>query len=95
MPVLLFSSVPGGDNPNIAPDHIQLGVDGGRIPEASNACTGQMVECIYVGTHTRCKIQSGEHLIEATSGTDSPIAFGKGGEVRMHFPPDRIWLLQE
>ena len=86
---------PGQVTLTIRPEHVQLAVDGNPVPETSNACTGQLIECIYVGTHTRCAIQSGEHQIEATSGTDSPIAFGEGGKVRLHFPPDRIWLLEK
>ena len=86
---------PGQVTMTIRPEHVQSGVDGNPAPETSNTCTGQMIECIYVGTHTRCRLQAGEYQIEATSGTDSPVAFGEGGEVRMHFPPDRIWLLQK
>jgi hypothetical protein len=37
----------------------------------------------------------GEYEIEATSGTDSPVALGEGGEIKVHFPPDRICLLRE
>jgi ABC-type Fe3+/spermidine/putrescine transport system ATPase subunit len=79
---------PGRVTLTIRPEHIQLGVDGKQ-----NTCVGWMRECIYVGTHTRCKIKMGEHEIEATSGTDSPVALGEGGEVRVHFPPERLWLL--
>ncbi len=52
-----------------------------------------MRECIYVGTHTRCKIELGEYEIETTSGTDSPVALGEGEEVHIHFPAERLWLL--
>jgi ABC-type Fe3+/spermidine/putrescine transport system ATPase subunit len=79
---------PGPVTLTIRPEHIQLGVAG-----KPNTCTGRMRECIYVGTHTRCKIELGEYEIEATSGTDSPVALGEGGEVRVHFPPERLWLL--
>jgi ABC-type Fe3+/spermidine/putrescine transport system ATPase subunit len=72
----------------IRPEHIQLGIEG-----KPNTCTGRMRECIYVGTHTRCKIQLGAYEIEATSGTDSPLALGEGSEVRVHFPPERLWLV--
>ena len=74
----------------IRPEHIELGAGDGP-----NTCVGLMHECIYVGTHTRCKIQLGAHQIEATSGTDSPVARGEGGELRIRFPPDRLWLLKE
>jgi len=79
---------PGPVTLTIRPEHIQLGVAG-----KPNTCAGRMRECIYVGTHTRCKIELGEYEIEATSGTDSPVALGEGGEVRVHFPPERLWLL--
>ncbi len=74
----------------IRPEHIELGADHGP-----NTCVGLVHECIYVGTHTRCKIQLGEYQIEATSGTDSPVARGEGGEVSIRFPPDRLCLLKE
>ena len=81
---------PGQMTLTIRPEHIQLGVDGKQ-----NTCVGWMRECIYVGTHTRCKIKMGEYEIEATSGTDSPVALGEGGEINVHFPPNRIWLFHD
>jgi ABC-type Fe3+/spermidine/putrescine transport system ATPase subunit len=86
---------PGQVTLTIRPEHIQLGIDGNSVLAKSNTASGELVECIYVGTHTRCKIQSGEVQIEATSGTDSPVALGEGGQVLVRFLPDRIWLLQE
>jgi len=35
----------------------------------------------------------GPYDLEATSGTDTPVVLGEGGQVRVHFPPDRLWLL--
>jgi ABC-type Fe3+/spermidine/putrescine transport system ATPase subunit len=81
---------PGPVTLTIRPEHIEIGAD-----EGSNTCEGWMRECIYVGTHTRCKITMGEGEMEATTGTDSPVALGEGGEVRLYLPPNRIWLLQE
>jgi ABC-type Fe3+/spermidine/putrescine transport system ATPase subunit len=87
--------LPAGTSPppgpvilTIRPEHIQLG--GERGP---NTCPGWMRECIYVGTHTRCKIAAGEFEIEVTTGADAPLALGEGGEVHVHLPPDRLWLL--
>ena len=73
----------------IRPEHIRLGLPGGQ-----NSCSGRMRECIYVGTHTRCKLVLGDIEIESTSGTDSAVAMGEGGEIGVHLPPDRIWLLE-
>ncbi|MGD2178739.1 MAG: ABC transporter ATP-binding protein [Anaerolineae bacterium] len=81
---------PGPVTLTIRPEHVELGVD-----EGPNTCVGLMRECIYVGTHTRCKIKFDGQEIEATSPTDSPVALGEGGEVRIHFPPDRLWLLRD
>jgi ABC-type Fe3+/spermidine/putrescine transport system ATPase subunit len=81
---------PGPVTLTIRPEHIQLGVEG-----KPNTCVGYMYECIYVGTHTRCKIRLGDHEIEASSGTDEPVAPGEGGAISVHFPPHRLWLLQE
>jgi ABC-type Fe3+/spermidine/putrescine transport system ATPase subunit len=81
---------PGPVTLTIRPEHIQMGVD-----EGANTCVGLMRECIYVGTHTRCKIELDGHDIEATSPTDAPVALGEGGEVRVHLPPHRLWLLPE
>lgn len=84
---------PGRVMLTIRPEHVQLGPDGNASSGEPNTCTGRMAECIYLGTHTRCKIQLGDRTVEATSGTDSPVAVGEGGQVSVHFPPDRIWLL--
>ncbi len=81
---------PGPAILTIRPEHIEIGVD-----ERLNTCVGRVHECIYVGTHTRCKIQVQDHTIEATSGTDSPVTAGEGGQVSVHLPPDRIWLLPD
>jgi ABC-type Fe3+/spermidine/putrescine transport system ATPase subunit len=81
---------PGPVTLTIRPEHIQIGVD-----EALNSCAGLIRECIYVGTHTRCKIELDGQEIEATSPTDSPVAEGEGGEVSIRFPPDRLWLLPD
>jgi ABC-type sugar transport system ATPase subunit len=81
---------PGPVTLTIRPEHIQIGVD-----EGLNTSVGLMRECIYVGTHTRCKIELDGHDIEATSPTDSPLALGEGGEVRVRLPPHRLWLLPE
>jgi ABC-type Fe3+/spermidine/putrescine transport system ATPase subunit len=79
---------PGPVTLTIRPEHIELDVDQGP-----NTCVGRMRECIYVGTHTRCKITFDGHDIEATSPTDSPVAAGEGGEVSIRLPSDRLWLL--
>jgi len=79
---------PGPVTLTIRPEHIQVGVEG-----RSNTCTAELRECIYMGTHTRCKIRVGPYDLEATSGTDTPVVLGEGGQVRVHFPPDRLWLL--
>ena len=79
---------PGPITLTLRPEHIQLVAE-----DKANTCPGVMYECIYMGTHTRCKIKLGMVEIEATSGTDTPIAIGEGGEVRVYFPPDRLWLV--
>jgi len=81
---------PGPAILTIRPEHIELGVD-----EGPNTCTGLVRECIYVGTHTRCKITVDGHEIEASSPTDSPVARGGDREVTIRFPPDRLWLLPD
>ena len=85
-----ISIPPGPVTLTIRPEHIQLGVEGKR-----NSYVGVMNECIYMGTHTRCKIRLGDHEIEANSGTDTPVAPDEGGAITVHFPPHRLWLLQE
>jgi ABC-type Fe3+/spermidine/putrescine transport system ATPase subunit len=81
---------PGPVTLTIRPEHIELGVN-----EGLNTRLGRMRECIYVGTHTRCRIELDGHDIKATSPTDSPLTLGEGGEVSIRFPPDRLWLLPE
>jgi ABC-type Fe3+/spermidine/putrescine transport system ATPase subunit len=81
---------PGPAMLTIRPEHVEVGVD-----EGPNTCVGLLRECIYVGTHTRCKIVLDGREIEATSATDSPVAPGEGREVTIRFPPDRLWLLPD
>ena len=78
---------PGPVTLTIRPEHVQLGAKVGQ-----NNCVGQVHECIFVGTHTRCKLSVGAHAIEATRGTDSPL---ERDAVSVHFPPDRIWLMRD
>jgi ABC-type Fe3+/spermidine/putrescine transport system ATPase subunit len=85
---------PGQVTLTIRPEHIHLGVDG-AANGGPNMCVGWMRECIYFGTHTRCKVKIGGYEIEATSGADMPVALGEGGKISVHFPPNRIWLLQK
>jgi len=74
----------------IRPEHIQLGVT--RKP---NTVPGRLRSCIFMGTHTRCRIVIGDYEIEALKGTDSSVELCEGKDISVHFPPNYIWLFAD
>ena len=66
-----------------------------RLNEATdvNSVEGRVRERIYVGKYTRYKIALGAVEIEAVSSAELPDALDVGDAVRVHFPPDRIWVV--
>ena len=66
-----------------------------RLNEATevNSAAGRVRERIYVGKYTRYKIALGDIEVEAVSSAELPDALAVGDEVRVHFPPDRIWVV--
>ena len=73
----------------IRPEHVQLGG-----AEGPNTCMGQLRQCIYVGTHTRCKVLVGGYEIEANSEPDRPGLLEEGGKVTVHFSPQHLWIFE-
>ena len=74
----------------IRPEHIRLSAG-----DEPNTYTGRLRECIYVGTHTRCKMSLGNHEIEMTGDTDTSVSLEKGSEIKMTFPPKHIWMFPD
>ena len=58
-----------------------------------NSVAGRVRERIYVGKYTRYKIALGDVEVEAVSSAELPDALDVGDAVRVHFPPDRIWVV--
>ena len=74
----------------IRPEQIQLNADG---VNGGNTVQGHIRARIYVGRYTRYKIALGEYEVEAISSAEVPGALAVGDAVRVHFPPDRIWVV--
>lgn len=72
----------------IRPEQIRLDADADE-----NVCLGEVRECIYAGTYSRYIIQVGGIRFEAISTAGLPGDVTAGQTVRVHFPPEQIWLL--
>ncbi len=72
----------------IRPEQIRL-----NESEDVNTLVGHIRERIYVGRYTRYKIALGEYEVEAVRSADLPGLLNVGDTVRVHFPPDRIWVV--
>jgi iron(III) transport system ATP-binding protein len=70
----------------IRPEHIRVGA-----PPGPNTVSGTLTACIFVGTHTRCKVTTAAAEIEALKGVDS-LMLREGGAIHLHFPPEHLWL---
>lgn len=70
----------------IRPEAIQL------VSEAhqENIVRAQVVECVYVGTHTRLKCQAGDLLLEVVT---HETAVPAGENVTLYLPPEKLWAL--
>lgn len=72
----------------IRPEQIVL-----NAQSEQNCLEGRVRSRIYVGTYTRYKIMIGDTEIEATRPADTITSLNEGDSVRVHLPPDRIWVV--
>ena len=71
----------------IRPENIGLGNDG------ENAVPGRILSHVYVGTHTRFRVRSGEHEFEIVADAASVERFRDGQTLSLQLSRDRIWLV--
>lgn len=67
-----------------------------RIADPSavdNVVTGTVASHVYVGTHSRLKVQVGAHLLHVIADADAIRTYGDGAEIRLQFPQHKIWVL--
>jgi ABC-type Fe3+/spermidine/putrescine transport system ATPase subunit len=71
----------------IRPENLGLGDEG------ENAVEAQIVSHVYVGTHTRFKVQAGEFEFEIVADASSAEQFEDGQVLPLRFPREKIWLV--
>jgi ABC-type Fe3+/spermidine/putrescine transport system ATPase subunit len=71
----------------IRPENLRLGSDG------ENAVPARILSHIYVGTHTRFRVQSGDREFEIVADAASVERFNDGEVLPLQLPRDRIWLV--
>ncbi len=84
----VYSSLPDGPALlTIRPEHIQVGENGRAGLNAT------VLSHVYLGTHTRLKLQSGDLCLEAISHNPETHPLCPGDTVTLHLPPEKLWLL--
>jgi putative spermidine/putrescine transport system ATP-binding protein len=71
----------------IRPENLRLGEDG------ENAIQARICSHVYVGTHTRFKVEAGDSEFEVVAEASSVERFRDGEDLPLKFPADRIWLV--
>jgi putative spermidine/putrescine transport system ATP-binding protein len=71
----------------VRPENLRLGEDG------ENAIQARIRNHVYVGTHTRFKVEAGESEFEIVAEASSVERFRDGEALPLKFPADRIWLV--
>jgi len=71
----------------VRPENLKLGEEG------ENAIQARVRSQVYVGTHTRFRVQSGELEFEIVAEASSVECFKAGDVVPLRFPSERIWLV--
>lgn len=74
----------------IRPEQIVLNTD-----QIQNTVTGQVQARIYVGTHTRYKIQLEDYQVEVLQQADFGTPLAVGDVVSVHMPIQYMWLLPQ
>lgn len=71
----------------IRPEQVKIGENG------RSGLPATVMSQVYLGTHTRLKLRSGEQCLEAISHTPATHTLCPGDTVTLHLPPEKIWLL--
>ncbi|MFT4618831.1 MAG: ABC-type Fe3+/spermidine/putrescine transport system ATPase subunit [Sulfitobacter sp.] len=72
----------------IRPEDIRIADSDGE-----NVVTGTVASHVYVGTHSRLKVQVGNYLIHVITDADVIKTYGDGAQIRLQFPSHKIWVL--
>jgi ABC-type Fe3+/spermidine/putrescine transport system ATPase subunit len=71
----------------IRPENLRLGIEGENVAQA------RVLSHVYVGTHTRFRVQSGNHEFEIVADASSVERFEDGQILPLQFPREKIWLV--
>ena len=71
----------------VRPENLRLG-EGGE-----NAIQACIHSHIYVGTHTRFKVEAADLRLEVVADAASVERFQDGDDVPLKFPREKIWLM--
>jgi ABC-type Fe3+/spermidine/putrescine transport system ATPase subunit len=71
----------------IRPENLQLGKEG------ENAIQARIRSHVYVGTHTRFKVETGELRFEVVAEASSVDRFRDGDVLSLKLPREKIWLV--
>ena len=58
-----------------------------------NVLSGTIVSHVYVGTHSRLKVEVGEHLFHVVADASIIKTYDTGSPVMLRFPAEKIWVL--
>jgi ABC-type Fe3+/spermidine/putrescine transport system ATPase subunit len=66
-----------------------------RIAETPgpNTVQGRVVAHVYVGTHSRLKVQVADEVIHVIANADAIRTHGEGQPIRLEFPAHKLWVL--
>jgi ABC-type Fe3+/spermidine/putrescine transport system ATPase subunit len=90
--VLRVNSQDIADGPvivTVRPENLRLGAEG------ENAIPVRIRSHVYVGTHTRFKIDARGHQFEVVADASSLERFADGQELLLQFPREKIWLVPQ
>lgn len=90
--VLQVNSQPIDEGPvtvTVRPENLRLGESG------ENTIPARVRSHVYVGTHTRFKVEAGEWELEIVAEASSVERFRDGQELPLKFPREKIWLVPE
>jgi ABC-type Fe3+/spermidine/putrescine transport system ATPase subunit len=75
----------------IRPEHIRLSLLAEGVENWLPAATIQ--HTLYTGTHTRLRLQAANTELTVLASSDLPL--GVNTAVALHFPPEKLWTLEE
>jgi ABC-type Fe3+/spermidine/putrescine transport system ATPase subunit len=72
----------------IRPEDIRIAEGDGE-----NVVTGTVASHVYLGTHSRLKVQVDNYLIHVITDADVIKTYGDGAQIKLLFPSHKIWVL--